>query len=276
MNNEQELTNLKNSYLVAIDEEIARLTKLSELIENQSNVFTKFFDSIRSEKERTDAQIKQLEQHKREIEAGTYNYGFSPVTERLEEKIVEKEEMINTLEDQINNLEERKANEDLSDSDISIIDAQISYKQKTLEKLKNKTTKLGNRQKSIALRKVRLRGLKDRMIAKQEVRVAKNENKVETLEAKQEALGDGAIDSLKDSVLEVRKSINEWKAGFNRAVLEKLKNSKMTGIAGARAIAISKVSIDRLRGRINNNTNQNDLNNMFPPQPAEAAPTNTL
>ena len=276
MNNEQELTNLKNSYLQSIDEEIARLTKLSELIENQTNVFTKFFDSIRSEKERTDAQIKQLEQHKREIEAGTYNFGFSPVTERLEEKIVEKEEMINTLEDQINNLEERKANEDLSDSDISIIDAQISYKQKTLDKLKNKTTKLGNRQKSIALRKVRLRGLRDRMIAKQEVRVAKNENKVETLEAKQESLGDGPIDSLKDSVLEVRKSINEWKAGFNRAVLEKLKNSKMTGIAGARAIAISKVSIDRLRGRINNNTNQNDLNNMFPPQQAQAAPTNTL
>ena len=147
--------------------------------------------------------------------------------------------------------------------------------------MNNKKTKLANRQKSIVLRKVRLRESRDRMIAKQMVRVAKNENKVETLDVKQEALGDGALDGLKDSVLETRKTFHDWKAGFDRDVLVKLQNSRMTGIAGARAIAIGKVAIDRLRGRINNrgaNTNtQSPVDMMLPAQTqVQTATANTL
>ncbi len=281
MDNERELTNLKNNFLTVLNDEITRLEELCTLYDEEDNKFSKFMDDIRSKKEKAQAQIKLLEEHKKEIENGTYNFGFSPVTERLEEKIEEKDKIVEKLSEQIDDLEQRKADDSLSDTDKAIIDNQISYKQKMLEKLNNKKTKLANRQKSIVLRKVRLRESRDRMIAKQMVRVAKNENKVETLDVKQEALGDGALDGLKDSVLETRKTFHDWKAGFDRDVLVKLQNSRMTGIAGARAIAIGKVAIDRLRGRINNrgaNTNtQSPVDMMLPAQTqVQTATANTL
>ena len=276
MDNGQELENLKKNFISVIDDEIRRLTELSNIIENQSNKVTKFLDNVRSEKERTDAQIRILEEHKREIEQGNYNLGSGPITERLEEKIVEKENLANSLQSQIDALEQRKETEDLTDSEKSIIDTQISYKKSVIDKLNKKTTKLSNRQKSIVLRKVRLRELKDRMIAKQQVRVAKNEAKVETLEAAQDSLGDGVIDSLKGRALETKQSYHEWKAGFDRDVLDKLQNSRLTGIAGARAIAIGKVALDRLRGRITGRR-RNDMDNMMPPQPQQQPVTaNTL
>lgn len=279
MDNERELTNLKNNFIKVIDDEIRNLTELVEIMDNQSNKVTKFLDDVRSEKERAMAQIKLLEEHKKEIEQGNYNLGNGPVTERLEEKIVEKNNLVNSLQEQINALEQRKGTEDLSDKEKSIIDAQISYKQKMIDKLKSKVTKLSNRQKSIVAKKVSFRKLRDRMIAKQMVRVAKNENKVETLEAKQESLSDGVVDTLRENALETRKSFHDWKAGFDRDVLDKLQRSRLTGIAGARAIAIGKVALDRLRGRITNRRSnpQNDVEMMLPTQtPVQTATANTL
>lgn len=276
MDNGQELEVLKQNFISSIDEEIARYTRLAQLIDSETNRVVRFFDDIKSEKERVEAQIKILEERKREIENGNYNLGAGPITGALEEKIAEKDELIDNLQNQVNALEQRKADGNLTSSEESIIDAQISYKQKMIEKLQGKKTKLSNRQKSIVMRKVRLRQFKDRMIAKQQVRVAQNENKVEELETKQNALGDSAIDALRENGLEARKNFHSWKAGFDRDVLTKLQNSRLTGIAGARAIAIGKVAIDRLRGRINSR-GQNTMDSMMPPQP-QAQPTqaNTL
>ena len=276
MDNEQELVTLKANFLSALDDEIARYTKLVQLIDEQSNNVSRFFDNIRSEKEKAEAQIRLLEEHKREIENGNYNLGAGPITGALEERIAEKENLIDNLDSQVKALEQRKIDEDLTSSEETIINSQISYKKKMIEKLNGKKTKLTNRQKSIVMRKVRLRQFKDRMIANQQVRVAKNENKVEELESRQEALGDSVIDALRENGLEVRKSFYSWKAGFDRDVLTKLQNSRLTGIAGARAIAIGRVVIDRLRGRITGR-GQNVMDGMMPPVP-QAQPTqaNTL
>ena len=276
MDNGQELENLKKSFLNVIDEEISRLKHICELYDNESSKITRFFEDMSSGKEKVQAQIKILEEHKREIERGNYNFNAGPITGGLEDRIVDKQNLIDSLENQIDILEQRKVDEDLTSTDKSIIDNQISYKKKMIEKLKGKKTKLSNRQKSIVMKKVKLRGFRDRMLAKQEVRVAKSENKVEMLEAKQELLGDGVIDSLRANALETRKSFHEWKAGFDRDVLVKLQNSRLTGIAGARAIAIGKVALDRLRGRIIGRR-KNDLSSMMPPQPqVQTATANTL
>ena len=276
MNNSQDLENLKKSFLSAIDDEIARYTRIVQIIDEETNRVTRFFDNINSEKERAQAQIQILQEHRREIENGNYNLSAGPITGALEDKIDEKEELISNLESQVNALEQRKTNENLTSSEENIINAQISYKKKMIDKLNGKKTKLSNRQKSIVMRKVRLREFRDRMIANQQVRVSQSENKVGEIEAKQNALGDGVIDALRENGLEVRKNFHSWKAGFDRDVLTRLQNSRLTGIAGARAIAIGRVAIDRFRGRIASR-GQNDLDGMMLPQPQVQSPqANTL
>lgn len=243
----------KNIYIDVLARELSRLQ--SELphvryMATQSKVMNDYYTK------RELMLTNQIDQVKKEIEMARNNeFSFDIDNDRkaskTNEKLNEVTEEAAVLSDEISLLRDRAANTDDSiEKDAIIID--INSKEKRLRELQSKRIKFSNRQRSILLRKNKKESLKRGMIAKQEAKVAVSEAKAKDADEKQMNLKEGFVNDLVvDKVLDVKRKSSEWKASFDRAVLDNLKNSKFVGIKGARAMAIAKTAGQRLRDRIN-------------------------
>ncbi len=243
----------KAIYLDVLNRELNRLQ--SELphvkdMANQSKAMNDYYT------QRELMIVSQIEQVKKEIEKAKNNE-FSMISdkdtkiEKIDSKISEVNEEADKLYSEIDSL--RRAADSAEDSlEKTRLLAKAKSKQKRLEELQSKRIKFSNRQRSILLRKNKKESLKRKMIAKQEIAIAKNEVKAKEAYDKQMHLEDNFVNDLVvDNALEVKRRSNEWKVSFNRDVLDNLKESKLVGIKGARAIAIAKTAGQRLRDRIN-------------------------
>ena len=198
----------------------------------------------------------QIDQVKQEIEKAK-NDEFSMIPEKesqvtkIDSKLSEVIDESQQLTEEISTLNEAAAN--TTDSlEKSRLLAEARAKTIKLRDLQSKRTKFGNRQRSILLKKNKKESLKRKMIAKQEAIVVKSEMKAADIAKKQDNLDDDKFLNalVVDKVLEVRRRASEWKASFDKDVLENLKNSRFVGIKGARAIAIAKTAGQRLRDRV--------------------------
>ncbi len=198
----------------------------------------------------------QIDQVKQEIEKAKNNE-FSMIPEKeskitkIDSKLTKVDEEADGLFNEIQELK-RQANASEDSLEKTRLLAQAKSKTIKLRELQSKRIKFGNRQRSVLLKKNKKAALKRKMIAKQEAIVARNEIKARELDEKQMNLDpDKFLNALVvDKVLDVRRKSNEWKASFDRQVLENLKNSKLVGIKGARAIAVAKTAGQRLRERV--------------------------
>lgn len=244
----------KNIYIDILNRELSRLQ--SELphvkyMATQSKLMSDRFT------ERELMLTAQIDQVKQEIEKAK-NDEFSMIPEKenqvtkIDSKLSEVIDESQQLTEEISTLNEAAAN--TTDSlEKSRLLADARAKTIRLEELRSKRIKFGNRQRSILLKKSKKESLKREMIAKQEAIVVKSEMKAADIARKQvvDLDDDKFLNALVvDKVLEVRRRASEWKASFDKDVLENLKNSKLVGIKGARALAIAKTAGQRLRDRV--------------------------
>ena len=243
----------KNIYLDVLERELRRLQ--SELphvrdMASQSKAMNEYYA------QREIMLTSQIEQVKKEMEKAKNNeFGmdFENDTKvaKIDSKITDVKDEADDLSNEIDELRSIAANTD-DRIEKGIILADIRTKENRLRELQRKRIKFSNRQRSILLRKNKKESLKRQMIAKQEAKVARSEIKARDADEKQMNLKEGFVNDLVvDKALDVKRRTNEWKASFDRDVLENLKESKLVGIKGARAIAIAKTAGQRLRARIN-------------------------
>ena len=243
----------KNIYIDILNRELSRLqSELPQVkyMATQSKLMSDRFT------ERELMLTAQIDQVKQEIEKAK-NDEFSMIPEKenqvtkIDSKLSEVIDESQQLTEEISTLNEEAAN--TTDSlEKSRLLAEARAKTIRLEDLRSKRIKFGNRQRSILLKKSKKESLKREMIARQEAKVVKSEMKAKELDRKQmDNDDDKFLNALVvDKVLEVRRRASEWKASFDRQVLENLKNSRFVGIKGARAIAIAKTAGQRLRDRV--------------------------
>ena len=241
----------KNIYIDILNRELSRLQ--SELphvkyMATQSKLMSDHFT------ERELMLTAQIDQVKQEIEKAK-NDEFSMIPEKenqvtkIDSKLSKVIDESQQLTEEISTLNEAAANTtDPLEKSRLLADARA--KTIRLEDLRSKRIKFGNRQRSVLLKKSKKESLKREMIAKQEAIVVRSEMKAREANDKQMNLEESFVNDLVvDKALEVKRRTNEWKASFDRQVLENLKNSKLVGIKGARAIAIAKTVGQRLRDR---------------------------
>ena len=243
----------KNIYIGILNRELSRLQ--SELphakyMATQSRLMSDHYA------ERELMLTAQIDQVKKEIEKAK-NDEFTMIPEnenqitRIDSKLSEIIDESQQLTEEISTLNEAAANT-VDSLDKSRLLAEARAKSVRLEQLRTKRIKFGNRQRSILLKKSKKEALKRKMISKQEVIVVTSDMKAADIARKQDNLDDDKFLNalVVDKVLEVRRRASEWKASFDRDVLENLKNSRFVGIKGARAIAIAKTAGQRLRDRV--------------------------
>ena len=240
-------------YVNVLARELSRLQ--SELphvryMANQSKIMSEYY------MKRELSLNAQIDQVKKEIEKAK-NGEFTMIPEkgnkvtRIDSKLTDVVDETDKLNNEISELSEQAANTNDSIEKTKIL-AEIRTKSARLRKLQTKRIKFSNRQRSILLRKNKKESLKRRVLAEQEVRVARSEMKAKETDEKQMNLKDNFVNDLVvDKALDVKRRANEWKASFDRDVLDNMRNSKFVGIKGARAIAIAKTAGQRLRDRIN-------------------------
>lgn len=240
-------------YVNVLARELSRLQ--SELphvryMANQSKILSEYY------MKRELSLNAQIDQVKKEIEKAK-NGEFTMIPEkgnkvtRIDSKLTDVVDETDKLNNEISELSEQAANTNDSIEKTKIL-AEIRTKSARLRKLQTKRIKFSNRQRSVLLRKNKKESLKRRVLAEQEVRVARSEMKAKEADEKQMNLKDTFVNDLVvDKALDVKRRANEWKASFNRDVLDNMRNSKFVGIKGARAIAIAKTAGQRLRDRIN-------------------------
>lgn len=243
----------KSIYIDVLQRELARLKAELPHVQNMLNQ-TKFMNEYYTKRElMINAQIDQV---KKEIEQAKNNdFTMIPDKEnsvtKIDSKLDEVEEETNLIVSDIESL--KKQAEATNDSiEKGIILSDIRSKSDELRKLQSKRIKFSNRQRSILLRKNKKESLKRSVLAKQEANVIRSEIKARDADCKQMNLEDNFVNDLVvDKVLDVKRRSNEWKASFDRQVLDNLKKSKFVGIKGARAMAIAKTAGQRLRDRVN-------------------------
>ena len=243
----------KSAYLDVLTRELARLQAelphVKEMV-NQSKAMNEYYA------QREIMLTSQIGQVKKEIEKARNNE-FSMINEndtkvtKIDSKLEEVNDEADELFNEIDSLKREAAStEDTLEK--SIILADIKSKESRLRKLQSKRIKFSNRQRSILLHKNKKESLKRRVLAKQEAKIARSEAKAREADEKQMNLNESFVNDLVvDKVLDAKRRSNEWKASFDRQVLDNLKDSKFVGIKGARAIAIAKTAGQRLRARIN-------------------------
>ena len=217
----------------------------------------------------------QIDQIKKEIEKAKNNE-FSMIPEgnnritRIDSKITEVNEEAQRIADEIDSLE-RQARSAEDSLEKNTLLAEARSKEKKLRQLQSRRIKFSNRQRSVLLRKNKKESLKRRVLAQQEVRAARHEMKAREADDKQMNLEKGFVNDLVvDKALEVKRRTNEWKASFDRDVLDNMRNSKFVGIKGARAMAIAKTAGQRLRERIN--PALSELSKMIRPEERSSEP----
>jgi chromosome segregation ATPase len=217
----------------------------------------------------------QIDQIKKEIEKAKSNE-FSMIPEgnnritRIDSKITEVNEEAQKIADEIDSLESQaRSTEDSLEKNTLMAEARS--KEKKLRQLQSRRIKFSNRQRSVLLRKNKKESLKRRVLAQQEVRAARHEMKAREANDKQMNLEESFVNDLVvDKALEVKRRTNEWKASFDRDVLNNMRNSKFVGIKGARAMAIAKTAGQRLRDRIN--PALSELSKMIRPEERSSEP----
>lgn len=212
----------------------------------------------------------QISQVKKEIEKARNNeFGMIPEGDnritRIDSKITEANDEIHEVAEDIDSLERKAGLTEDSVERMALL-AEMRSKEKRLRQLQRKNVKFSNRQRSILLRKNKKESLKRRVLAEQEARVAMSEMKAADLDRKQTDIDDEKFLNalVVEKVLDVRRRANEWKASFDRKVLDNMRNSKFVGIKGARAMAIAKTAGQRLRDRIN--PSLSELSKMIRPE----------
>ena len=259
-------------YVNVLARELSRLQ--SELphvryMANQSKIMSEYY------MKRELSLNAQIDQVKKEIEKAK-NGEFTMIPEkgnkvtRIDSKLTDVVDESDKLNNEISELSEQAANTNDSIEKTKLL-AEIRTKSARLRKLQTKRIKFSNRQRSVLLRKNKKESLKRRVLAEQEVRVARSEMKAKEADEKQMNLKDNLVNDLVvDKALDVKRRANEWKASFDRDVLDNMRNSKFVGIKGARAIAIAKTAGQRLRDRIN--PALSDLSKMIRPEERPSEP----
>ena len=240
-------------YVNVLARELSRLQ--SELphvryMANQSKIISEYY------MKRELSLNAQIDQVKKEIEKAK-NGEFTMIPEkgnkvtRIDSKLTDVVDETDKLNNEISELSEQAANTNDSIEKTKLL-AEIRTKSARLRKLQTKRIKFSNRQRSVLIRKNKKESLKRRVLAEQEVRVARSEMKAKEADEKQMNLKENFVNDLVvDKALDVKRRANEWKASFDRDVLDNMRNSKFVGIKGARAMAIAKTAGQRLRDRIN-------------------------
>lgn len=240
-------------YVNVLARELSRLQ--SELphvryMANQSKIISEYY------MKRELSLNAQIDQVKKEIEKAK-NGEFTMIPEkgnkvtRIDSKLTDVVDESDKLNNEISELSEQAANTNDSIEKTKLL-AEIRTKSARLRKLQTKRIKFSNRQRSVLIRKNKKESLKRRVLAEQEVRVARSEMKAKEADDKQMNLKENFVNDLVvDKALDVKRRANEWKASFDRDVLDNMRNSKFVGIKGARAMAIAKTAGQRLRDRIN-------------------------
>ena len=240
-------------YVNVLARELSRLQ--SELphvryMANQSKIMSEYY------MKRELSLNAQIDQVKKEIEKAK-NGEFTMIPEkgnkvtRIDSKLTDVVDETDKLNNEISELSEQAANTNDSIEKTKLL-AEIRTKSARLRKLQTKRIKFSNRQRSVLIRKNKKESLKRRVLAEQEVRVARSEMKAKEADDKQMNLKENFVNDLVvDKALDVKRRANEWKASFDRDVLDNMRNSKFVGIKGARAMAIAKTAGQRLRDRIN-------------------------
>ena len=240
-------------YVNVLARELSRLQ--SELphvryMANQSKIISEYY------MKRELSLNAQIDQVKKEIEKAK-NGEFTMIPEkgnkvtRIDSKLTDVVDEADKLNNEISELSEQAANTNDSIEKTKLL-AEIRTKSARLRKLQTKRIKFSNRQRSVLIRKNKKESLKRRVLAEQEVRVARSEMKAKEADEKQMNLKENFVNDLVvDKALDVKRRANEWKASFDRDVLDNMRNSKFVGIKGARAMAIAKTAGQRLRDRIN-------------------------
>lgn len=240
-------------YVNVLARELSRLQ--SELphvryMANQSKIISEYY------MKRELSLNAQIDQVKKEIEKAK-NGEFTMIPEkgnkvtRIDSKLTDVIDETDKLNNEISELSEQAANTNNSIEKTKLL-AEIRTKSARLRKLQTKRIKFSNRQRSVLIRKNKKESLKRRVLAEQEVRVARSEMKAKEADDKQMNLKENFVNDLVvDKALDVKRRANEWKASFDRDVLDNMRNSKFVGIKGARAMAIAKTAGQRLRDRIN-------------------------
>lgn len=240
-------------YVNVLARELSRLQ--SELphvryMANQSKIISEYY------MKRELSLNAQIDQVKKEIEKAK-NGEFTMIPEkgnkvtRIDSKLTDVIDETDKLNNEISELSEQAANTNDSIEKTKLL-AEIRTKSARLRKLQTKRIKFSNRQRSVLIRKNKKESLKRRVLAEQEVRVARSEMKAKEADDKQMNLKENFVNDLVvDKALDVKRRANEWKASFDRDVLDNMRNSKFVGIKGARAMAIAKTAGQRLRDRIN-------------------------
>ena len=240
-------------YVNVLARELSRLQ--SELphvryMANQSKIISEYY------MKRELSLNAQIDQVKKEIEKAK-NGEFTMIPEkgnkvsRIDSKLTDVVDEADKLNNEISELSEQAANTNDSIEKTKLL-AEIRTKSARLRKLQTKRIKFSNRQRSVLIRKNKKESLKRRVLAEQEVRVARSEMKAKEADDKQMNLKENFVNDLVvDKALDVKRRANEWKASFDRDVLDNMRNSKFVGIKGARAMAIAKTAGQRLRDRIN-------------------------
>lgn len=243
----------KNIYIDVLTRELSRLKSELPHVQYMAQQSKAMNDYYTEQEVMINSQIDQV---KREIEKAKNN-DFGAISEndtkveKIDSKLTEVKEETDELLNEIDSLRERAENTDDSIEKAGIL-IDIESKQKRLRELQSKRIKFSNRQRSILLRKGKKESLKRNMISKQEAKVAMSEARAKDADDKQMNLKESFVnDLIVDKVLDVKRRTNEWKASFDRDVLDNLKESKLVGIKGARAIAIAKTAGQRLRDRVN-------------------------
>jgi len=245
----------KNVYVDALTTYIQDLQRELEDIESSLDKHKIFLGNLENRKAEISMEIERVKMRIGEIHNGKTleEMGMGdPLSEHNANALTNSDKKIDTIEKEMSELKKQYSESD-NFTEKMIIKNKIEFKDKQLDMLYKKRIKIGKRQRTIVLAKNKIESLRSRGINKQQVKVAKAEAKAEEINAKIEASveSDDPLAALIENARDAQKKYYQRKAENARAVLEKMDNHSF--IKGARAIAVARVGIEKLREIIKNN-----------------------
>ena len=179
------------------------------------------------------------------------------LTEHYSEKLSENAEEIEEVKDKINELNNELETVD-NVKDKILIENKITLLERELRKLNKKEIRFSNRQRSLIIKKDSLNKLRERGFRKETEKMIKAEMKAEKNQDKIDNSKDGVVSDVLNSVREMKVSYYRRKAERTREVLKRMDGHSW--IKGARAIAITKTYVDKLK----NSFPKDEVQSMLP------------